>query len=68
MCGFGDKTCAVCYCGDGCIAGRLDDFWQQATKEQLIKRLMNGNYKDDTNLMKEKLFKWYAIDFNILDN
>lgn len=64
MCGITGKECAICYCSGGCIAAMLDDYWQKATKEQLIERIRNGEYKDYIKLMIKALKEWYDIDYD----
>lgn len=65
-CGFGDKECAICFCGSGhCIAAMLDDYWQPATKEQLISRLNNNEYSSYRQLMIDTLYSNFNIKYNI---
>lgn len=67
MCGNNEKPCAICYCGDGgCLASMRDDYWMQATEEQLINRIMHNKYSNYTDLMINKLREWYNI--NIKEN
>ena len=56
MCGTNDKPCCTCYCGSGgCIASMREDLYIPDTKEQVEKRLQNGSYPDDCDVMREYL-------------
>lgn len=55
--------CCVCGCGHGCAAGHGDDDFYRATKEQIIYRLDNGEYRNDTNEMIKALKDWYDYDW-----
>lgn len=46
--------CCVCNCGTGCIAGHGDDFYCEATIEQVVERLNTGRYP---------AFRQYMIDW-----
>ena len=47
--------CCICACGDFCLAGHGDDDFSPASKEQIIKRLKDGQYKSYTQTMKNYL-------------
>lgn len=48
--------CCVCYCGgSGCIAGRGDDYFMPASKEQIIDNLDKGKYPSYVEYMIEHL-------------
>lgn len=52
-CGSGDKACGICGNADGnCLASLHDDFFFEATKEQVEKRLAEGRYACDKEIMK----------------
>ncbi len=63
ICGFDDKECAICGAGGGCLAGRNDDDFFPATKEKLIKRLDNGEYKNYRDLMIRTLKEKYNYEY-----
>lgn len=52
-CGFGDKTCGICGNAGFCLASMNDDYFIPATKEQVEKRLAEGKYKCDKEIMEE---------------
>lgn len=56
--------CCVCACAGGCLAGHGDDGFSLANKEQIIKRLDNGEYKDYTQMMKDCLKNTYGYDYD----
>lgn len=61
MCGLDNKLCATCYCGGGgCLAAMREDYWMPATKQQLIERLDNNNYKNNRKEMIDFLFEKYG--------
>lgn len=61
MCGYGNKLCATCYRGNGgCLAAMHEDYWIPATKQQLIERLDNNNYKNNRKEMICFLFEKYG--------
>lgn len=52
-CGFDDKPCCICGNADGnCLAAIRDDFFFPATKEQVEKRLAEGRYACDREIME----------------
>ena len=53
-CGSGNKACGICGNADGnCLASLCDDFFFEATKEQVEKRLAEGRYVCDKELMEK---------------
>lgn len=55
-CGSGDKTCGICFYADGgCLASMRDDFFCPATKKQVEKRLAEGRYSCDREIMENYL-------------
>lgn len=57
-------VCCLCSCGSYCLAGHGDDHYYPATKDQLIKRLNNGEYPYFTNTMKKYLLDVYDYDYD----
>lgn len=57
MCGSGNKECAICACGDGCVVGFRDDYFSPASERQLVERLNNNRYPDYRQLMIDTLKK-----------
>ena len=51
MCGAFEKACGICGNAGGCLAAMYEDFYIPATREQVIKRLLNGEYPYDTKIM-----------------
>lgn len=52
-CGSGNKACGICGNADGnCLASMHDDFFFEATKEQVKKRLAEGRYACDKEIME----------------
>lgn len=62
-CGAGNRTCAICWMADGCLASRYDDYFIPAKKEQLIERLNNNKYPRYRDLMIETLLDNYNYDY-----
>lgn len=56
--------CCLCTCGRGCIAGRGDDYFSPARKEQIIDRLNKGEYPDYTDVMKKYLRDCYGYYYD----
>lgn len=56
--------CCVCYFGSDCIAGHGDDFYAEATKNQIIKRLDEGKFPNYTDYMKKYLKSVYDYDYD----
>lgn len=53
-CVFGLRTCGVCGNSDGiCLASMNEDFFIPATREQVEKRLAEGRYACDKEIMEE---------------
>lgn len=46
--------CCVCACGGSCLAGHGDDYFCDATIEQVVERLNNGQYS---------YYRQYMIDW-----
>lgn len=55
MCGCRDKECAICACGDCCLAGFRDDDFSPASERQLVERLNNNRYPNYRQLMIDTL-------------
>lgn len=55
MCGGKGKECAICACGDCCVAGFHDDYFSPASERQLVERLNNNRYPDYRQLMIDTL-------------
>ena len=53
--------CAICSCGENCLAGNGDDDYSDATKEQVIKRLDNDRYPRYRQLMIDFLRQRYGV-------
>lgn len=64
MCGFGDKPCATCMCGTGCVASMREDLYVPASMETVISRLDNHEYEKDRTVMKTFLIQRYLYDYN----
>ena len=47
--------CCICVNGDFCLAGHGDDDYWPATKEQVIERLVKGQYESYKQTMKDYL-------------
>jgi hypothetical protein len=62
-CGVGNRTCAICWTADGCLASRYDDYFIPAKEEQLIERLNNNKYPRYRDLMIETLLNNYNYDY-----
>jgi len=62
---FSDCTgeCCVCMCAGCCLAGHGDDDYSLASKNQIIKRLDNGEYPDYRKLMIDTLKNKYNYDY-----
>lgn len=56
--------CCVCKCGDGCLAGNGDDYFDWASEEQVICRLDVGHYPDYTQMMKQYLLNVFQYDYD----
>jgi hypothetical protein len=56
--------CCICVCGDACLAGHGDDYYSLASREQIIKRLDNGQYRSYTKVMIETLENVYGYKYN----
>lgn len=56
-CGCQDKECAICACGDCCVAGSHDDDFSPASEWQLVERLNNNRYPNYRKLMIDTLKK-----------
>lgn len=57
--------CCICTCGDGCLAGNGDDYSGYAEKEQVIRRLDNGRYRNYTKMMKQYLLNYFNYDYDL---
>ncbi len=51
MCGTGDKVCGICGNAGGCLAAMHEDYYIPATKQQVEKRLQEGRYPVDREIM-----------------
>ena len=60
--------CSICAIDEGCLAGNGDDDYVHARKDQVIKRLDEGRYKDDRGMMIKYLKNKYNYDYNIPNN
>lgn len=54
--------CGICACGDFCLAGHDDDDFYPATDEQIVERIITGQYIDDLQLMLDTL-KERGVEF-----
>ena len=52
MCGFGDRTCGICASAGFCICSMNEDEFSPASKEEVRKRLEEGRYPSDIEVMK----------------
>lgn len=55
--------CCICVNGDFCLAGHGDDDYWPANKEQIIKRLNDGQYKSHTHIMINYLLTHYNYTY-----
>ncbi len=62
-CGIGDKECAICVCGDGCLASMHEDFFALASERQLVERLNEGRYPNYRQLMIDTLKKHFSHEY-----
>lgn len=54
MCGGRDKPCATCALGDGgCLTAMYEDNYCPASILQVEKRLANGEYSNDKEVMEK---------------
>lgn len=56
--------CCVCVCGSFCLAGHGDDDFRPASKEEIIRRLENGEWKSHRQYMIDYLKTRYGIEVN----
>lgn len=56
--------CAVCGCGDGCLAGGGDDDFFLASKDEIIHRLRWNEYPGNVEFMISTLEKQYGCTFD----
>lgn len=65
MCGFGEKSCAICFYGDGgCVASLREDLYLPASMEDVVGRLDKGVFAKDRKTMKEYLVRNYLYDYD----
>lgn len=57
--------CCICACGDACLAGHGDDDFSLASKEQIVERLDNGQYKSYTDIMIGVLKHRYGYNYKV---
>ena len=55
MCGIGDRTCGICANAGFCFCSMDEDEFSLASKEEVKKRLEDGRYPSDTEVMKAYL-------------
>ena len=55
--------CAICGWGDGCLAGRGEDLYYKADKEQVISRLTNGIFPRYRDMMIQYLKDEYNYEY-----
>lgn len=61
--------CCICVCGDGgCLAGHGDDDFYLESKDAIISRLDNGQYKPYTDIMIGTLKSRYGYDYKVKAN
>jgi len=63
MCGAGDKQCAVCEFGSGCLVSMREDNFIRASKRTLIERLNNNKYPRYRQLMIDTLKSEYNHNY-----
>lgn len=56
--------CCVCALGSFCLAGHGDDDFSPASKEEIIRRLENGEWKSCRQYMIDYLKTRYGIEVN----
>ena len=52
MCGFGDRTCGICANAGFCLCSMNEDEFIPASKEEVRKRIEDGRYLPDIEIMK----------------
>lgn len=55
MCGFGDRTCGICANAGFCLCSMNEDEFSPASKEEVRRRLEEGRYPSDIEVMKSFL-------------
>lgn len=63
MCGVGDKECAICCLGEGCLASMREDFFVLASERQIVERLNKSKYSKYRQLMVDTLKKEYNHEY-----
>lgn len=56
--------CSICAIEEHCLAGNGDDDYVPAGKDQVIKRLDEGKYNNDRDIMIQYLKEKYNYDYN----
>ena len=64
MCSDCSGECCVCVCGSGaCLAGHGDDYYCPANKEEIIRRLDEGEYKSYSQYMIDYLKNRFGYEY-----